>query len=130
LRVTNGFRRISPYIDEVWSTGAVRPFSLDNARWIAMHRDYPPVSDQEHRRYGDQQHCVAIDARYLWTAIQISEVDDGVLLLNPAVVTADGEWEAWFFASWLPGANRYPSFLELVRALQADSATAEPPGLN
>jgi hypothetical protein len=25
-------------------------------------------------------------------------------------VAKDGEWEAWFFANWLPGATRYRSF--------------------
>jgi hypothetical protein len=37
-----------------------------------------------------------------------------VLLLNPEVVTPDGEWEAWYYASWRPGASRYRSFAELM----------------
>jgi hypothetical protein len=44
----------------------------------------------------------------------ISDVADGVLLLNPEVVSDDGEWEAWFFAAWLPGATRYRSFWDLM----------------
>jgi hypothetical protein len=32
------------------------------------------------------------------------------------VVFADGEWEAWFFANWLPGASRYRSFAEMMEA--------------
>lgn len=39
----------------------------------------------------------------------------GLYLLNPRIVTAEGEWEAWFFAHWLPGANRYRSFWELMQ---------------
>ena len=35
-------------------------------------------------------------------------------LLNPMVVTPEGEWEAWMFAHWLPGARRYRSFWELM----------------
>lgn len=62
------------------------------------------------------------DVRYLSTAIQISEVDDGVLLLNPAIVTPEGEWEAWFFANWLPGALRSPSFFELIQGLTRERA--------
>ena len=27
----------------------------------------------------------------------------------------EGEWEAWFFANWLPGATRYHSFAELMQ---------------
>jgi hypothetical protein len=37
------------------------------------------------------------------------------------VVTPDGEWEAWFFANWLPGANRYRSFWEMLQTEQDTS---------
>ena len=54
---------------------------------------------------------------YLESALEVSEEgDSAVYLLNPEVVTADGEWEAWFFANWLPGASRYRSFTELMEA--------------
>jgi hypothetical protein len=39
-----------------------------------------------------------------------------VYLLNPQKVSEDGEWEAWFFAHWVPGVNRYASFWELMKA--------------
>jgi hypothetical protein len=35
-------------------------------------------------------------------------------------VTPDGEWEAWFFANWNPGANRYRSFREMMQAERAN----------
>ena len=38
--------------------------------------------------------------------------DGAVVLLNPKVVTPEGEWETWFFANWLPGAVRYRSLAE------------------
>ena len=44
------------------------------------------------------------------------ESDSAIYLLNPEVVTAEGEWEAWLFANWLPGASRYRSFAELMEA--------------
>lgn len=45
----------------------------------------------------------------------ISDIgDDAVYLLNPQVLTEDGEWEAWSFAAWLPGAVRFPSFWDLI----------------
>ena len=54
---------------------------------------------------------------YLQTALEISDVGDaGIYLLNPQVVTEEGEWETWFFANWLPGATRYRSFQELMEA--------------
>ncbi|MEU6252536.1 hypothetical protein [Streptomyces sp. NPDC047043] len=37
-----------------------------------------------------------------------------VSLLNPCVITPDGEWEAWYLAHWLPGAVRYRSFRALM----------------
>ncbi|HEY3110361.1 MAG TPA: hypothetical protein VGL23_16490 [Chloroflexota bacterium] len=35
------------------------------------------------------------------------------------MVTPEGEWEAWFFANWYPGASRYRSFWELMQAEHA-----------
>ena len=125
LRSSNGFGRISPFIDELWSTREVRPFAVDHAEWIEAYvqpqstPEQSRVTDDEHRRYGDEQESSRFDASYLSTAVQISAVGDGVVLLNPQVTTSEGEWEAWFFANWLPGANRYRSFMELVRAVAA-----------
>jgi hypothetical protein len=56
---------------------------------------------------------------YLPTALQVSAVEHGgtaVYLLNPRVVAADGEWEAFYFAHWVPGVDRYPSFRALMEA--------------
>jgi len=53
------------------------------------------------------------DVKHLAHTLCISEVgDSAVLLLNPMVVWPDGEWEAWLFANWLPGATRYRSFAD------------------
>ena len=51
------------------------------------------------------------------TIVISAVVDERVLLLNPARVGADGEWEAWDFANWYPGTYRYPSFAVLMRAI-------------
>jgi len=59
---------------------------------------------------------------YLPTALQVSDLEragTAVYLLNPKVVDASGEWEAFYFAHWIPGVNRYPSF----RALMEDERT-------
>lgn len=38
----------------------------------------------------------------LATTLVVSDEEDGApVLLNPAVVDEDGEWEAWFFAHWV-----------------------------
>lgn len=45
--------------------------------------------------------------------------DSMIYVLNPLVVAPDGEWEAWRFANWIPGAERFPSFELLMRAEHA-----------
>ncbi len=45
--------------------------------------------------------------------------DSMIYVLNPLVVASDGEWEAWRFAHWIPGAERFPSFELLMRAEHA-----------
>ena len=48
--------------------------------------------------------------------VQISgRGDSAVYLLNPEVRTQSGEWEAWFFATWSPGAHRHRSFWEMMQ---------------
>jgi cell wall assembly regulator SMI1 len=40
---------------------------------------------------------------------------EAYVLLNPEVISPDGEWEAWLFADWIPGAGRYDSFWDLLQ---------------
>ena len=48
-------------------------------------------------------------------SLQISDWENSaIFLLNPQVISG-GEWEAWFYANWLPGANRYRSFWDMLR---------------
>ncbi|MEV4569458.1 hypothetical protein AB0K12_37330 [Nonomuraea sp. NPDC049419] len=58
------------------------------------------------RRRGGEEHLPDL--------LLVGHWDEGWVLLNPRVRTAEGEWEAWFHAPWLPGANRYRTFLELM----------------
>ncbi len=100
--------------------------------WMKGEAEYPspPVPDEDYFTYGKDQDAGTLRAEYLPGCLQVSEIGDmAVLLLNPAVQTAEGEWEAWFFAGWLPGARRYRSFYELMegelettRRLRADLA--------
>jgi hypothetical protein len=62
---------------------------------------------------GEEMH----EQLYLPSTFRISDTEYGgtaVLLLNPQVVTISGEWEAWYFAHWVPGARIHSSFWELV----------------
>jgi hypothetical protein len=54
-------------------------------------------------------------SEYVPHMLQISAWGDlRLLLLNPRVTFSDGEWEAWDFATFYPGAVRYRSFWEMM----------------
>ncbi|MFD3379776.1 MULTISPECIES: SMI1/KNR4 family protein [unclassified Streptomyces] len=74
------------------------------------------IGDEEYFVYGDAQDPAWIRPEYLPHLLKISHTPDAtdVYLLNPRVVTPDGEWEAWYLAHWLPGAVRYRSFWDLM----------------
>jgi len=55
----------------------------------------------------------------LQAALLISEMEAGgsaIYLLRQVYIAPEIEWEAWFFADWVPGVNRYRSFWHLMEA--------------
>lgn len=117
LKVTNGWRMTSPFIDRVWGT--------EEIEWLAMQRRYilDPI-----RRYGDEE---IPDSEYflygewrpgplrledLERSLEVgfgSDVDQYLLL--PAVTTEEGECDA--FAVYPKGGEvrvRYRSFWDLM----------------
>jgi len=54
-------------------------------------------------------------------------IGTAMYLLNPDVVDAGGEWEAFFFAHWIPGVRRFPSFLALMQQERDDFLAPPPP---
>jgi hypothetical protein len=121
LKASNGWRFPSMSIFELLPAAKAVWFHEQNQDWIDAYvgpsAELPPILDKEYFVYGAKQDCVKFRTEYLQTALQISEPGDGaVVLLNPKVVTPEGEWETWFFANWLPGAVRYRSFAEWLAA--------------
>jgi hypothetical protein len=118
LKISNGWRKTTPFIDKLWSAEEVDWFSSRNQSWIdAWTREIIPVPDEEYFVYGEEQSELTLRAEYLKTALEISDTgDSAIYLLNPQIVTPAGEWEAWFFANWMPGAARYHSFWEMMQA--------------
>jgi hypothetical protein len=121
LKISSGWRFPSVSIYDLLPTSKVAWFREQNQDWIDTYvytsSEAPAISDEEYFVYGDKQDCVNFRAEYLQTALQISELgDSAVVLLNPKIVTPDGEWETWFFANWLPGAVRYRSFDDWLSA--------------
>src|SRR5262249_53269815 len=71
--------------------------------------------------YGPEQDPINLRREYLEHTLEIStRGDSSVYLLNPMIVGTDGEWEAWFFANWGPGAHRHQSFAEMMLAHYED----------
>lgn len=86
--------------------------------WMESAREYgelPPITDAEYFVYGPQQDSCKFRDEYWIETLTISEIgDSAVYLLNPMVIDSDGEWEAWFFSNWGPGADRFRSFWEMI----------------
>ncbi len=117
LKITNGWPRISDFIYKLWSVQeidwlATKHQDLINI-WMEMNT---PVPDEEYLIYGEKQNPLSIRTHYLQTALEVSDKgDQAFFLLNPEIITVEGEWEAWFFAQWIQGARRYRSFWEMMQ---------------
>lgn len=125
LKATNGWLQVGMDAEDgkIWSTEEVQWFKHQDPQWIAAWEDaeysddIPSVPDELYFIYGEAQDSVYMRTEYLGTALAISEgIDSAIYLLNPKVISDDGEWEAWFFGNKLPGAYRYPSFKDLMEA--------------
>lgn len=135
LKITNGWRQTTSFIRKLWSTDGIERFAARHPKWIEAFTNHhenqqihfdtavdlesfwevSTIPDEEYLIYGEDQDCSKLRVEYLKTAIEISDVGtSAIYLLNPQVVTENGEWEAWFFGDWLPGADRYRSFQEMM----------------
>jgi len=116
LKVTNGWRMTTSFIERLWSTDEIAWLVDQRPDIAAGWEEYEDdVDDAEYLVYGtnvDQP----LRGAYFRTSLAVSDYGDGIYLLNPLTVTPEGEWEAWFLASWIPGAHRYRSFWDLMRA--------------
>jgi hypothetical protein len=120
LRASNGFLQPGVIVPRI--------FSAKEVSWL---RDIDPGTIDA---WTDASPDAVVDpdefVQYLPTALQVSAretVGTAMYLLNPRVTTADGEWEAFFFAHWVPGVRRFPSFWALMEAELQDLLAAAPP---
>ncbi|HLK69444.1 MAG TPA: HEAT repeat domain-containing protein [Bryobacteraceae bacterium] len=96
LAASNGFHHPSSFIQKIFGVEQVEWFREHNAGWAEAYRETYPL---------------------LGSCLQVSAVGDAaVVLLNPAVVDAEGEWQTYFFANWIPGARPYPSFRAFMQS--------------
>ncbi len=123
LKVSNGWRKIDDMIGKLFSIQEVNWLASKNQElmdgWmngVELGGGSSLVPDEEYFVYGDEQDSASLRNEYLQTALEIGgDANQGLLLLNPQITSENGEWEAWFFANWLPGAERYKSFQELMQ---------------
>jgi hypothetical protein len=121
LRVSNGWGRATQSVAELWDTCKLNWFRKSHRDWITAYigplKYAPPeqIPDADYFSYGSN--ATMFKPQHFKETLQISGVGDAaVYLLNPQVITKDGEWEAWFLANWSPGVIRYRSFRELMEA--------------
>src|SRR6187455_3415860 len=122
LRTVNGQHLISDLFGPLFECKSLRWFREQESEWIDAYvhpdTDEPPLDDvteADHLVYGPGQDSCRFRMAYLPELLQIGDSYEGaVYLLNPRVLDREGEWEAWAFANWYPGAWRFRSFEELV----------------
>ena len=111
LKATNGLNQPFSYVPacggDFWPAAQVDWFNARNAGWIEAYDGVDDVSLQPASlRFVDE----------LRGTLELShDGDAAAYLLNPRVVGPDGEWEAWFFASWSPDVERFLSFEDMMR---------------
>jgi hypothetical protein len=107
LKISNGWplvsesvRKLLP-IDEVCALSESQPAIVD--AWSKVPEIDASAADS------------TLAPSHYSNAIQISDYGDGCFLLNPLVQTHDGECQACFFANWVPGAECFASFKDLLQ---------------
>jgi hypothetical protein len=122
LAASNGFEPINYFIYDLYSTSEVDwlvikdPFIVELWEENAMPADDLELADERYLRYDGSQMEGILRPGHMRQCLMISDWGDaGFLALNPAV-QQEGEWEAWHFANWYPGAVRYRSFAELIES--------------
>ena len=87
----------------------------EEIRW--HHPGFDPQESEREFLYPEEADHGYLKTGHFLYALAISAVVDGYhTALNPLVVDADGEWEAWDAGAKIPGANRHPSFAALLEA--------------
>jgi hypothetical protein len=121
VSVTNGWRPFGSFIEEllpVQSVERLRDADPESSELIQECYEEDQLTDSDYLDYTTPRRMTAMRTRYYPDSLLVGKAWDGggceMVLLNPGTVFPDGEWEAIFFAPWLPGNKRYRTFGELV----------------
>ncbi|MBX9253148.1 SMI1/KNR4 family protein [Desmonostoc muscorum CCALA 125] len=123
IKVCNGLHSTSEYGIKFSSVEEIQWYILDRESYIdeliELHHDLKPIPDEEYFIYGNEQSYSRVE--HLQTCLEISTEEYFLIfLLNPQVITSDGEWEAWYFDSKYGDATRYPSFGQMMEEILND----------
>ena len=120
LKASNGLGPLDDLSPLLRPAGEINWFRVEHRDTIKAYTD--PVEsegrtpDEAYFDYGPDG-SPDFRPKHFRHALQISGVEESAaFLLNPQVIDADGEWEAWHFANWTPGITRHRSFAAMVLA--------------
>ena len=115
LRSSNGFKQLNHFVWDIYPTHKIDWLGNLEADFVEQTLNNPvKVEDEHYFVYGKEQDPITVRPEYFQHCLAVSGWGDvAIVLLNPEVRFQD-EWEAWMWASWIPGANRYRSFEELM----------------
>ncbi len=126
LLTSNGWRRTSSFILRIRPISKIEWLEVEDPGFLDVWNQLEEEGFGKHGGLSQEEYfsyipasAEAFDKDHFNTSLVISdpvEGDSATYLLNPMVVTLDGEWEAWFSAHWIPGVRRYPSFFHLIEA--------------
>ncbi|GAA2473470.1 SMI1/KNR4 family protein [Streptomyces longisporus] len=130
LLVTNGWRDAGNFIYRLAGTAELEWLrDTDDRTWTEIWEDLAE-DDGEEDEDGEEAFGVQ-EAKVLARSLRLSlEGDAAVMLLDPEDVDEDGEWAAYWLASWSgEGPERYGSFHDLMhRQWVSFHALRKPPG--
>ena len=118
IETINGFKQLSCF---VWDILPIEKIDwLKNVDpglvevYTVMFKDEFETTDEEYFVYGEEQQPTTFRSSYFESCLAVSGYGDAtILLLNPEIKFGE-EWEAWMYAPWNLGLNRYQSFEQLM----------------
>ncbi len=136
LSISNGWRPFNSFVVRLLPVQEIDRFRLrDPEDFASMERAHEharelygdaTVPDEVYLDYETPAHNMAIRNQYYGDSLLISErAETELVLLNPFVVSADGEWEVIFSAHWIPGNERFRSFRDYVEKSVRDEEAFE-----
>lgn len=121
LKISNGFRQISHFSGDLLPVNKIDWIQKKEPEFCKIFEgetdeDYGLKFDESYYQYDENQRTERFKIDHLRNSIMISNwVDGSFIAINPKVKFGD-EYEIWVYANWFPGAERFPSFKNMIDA--------------